>query len=236
MTENPQEVITTTVDAIAKQTKTSKAAISRFCQRLGYSGYSEMKYDMSRYLVRQNAHAARHENDPFEDPVKSITDLYADYVRRMGEACDYATVRAIASEFLKARKIKIFGLNRSFNSAKQMEQRLARMGFDTSAVSDTQFMNDCIGFLDNRDLVIIFTTRDNTNFYGPVVKTLHELGCRIVCITMSSGLKFAKYCDQLAVLPRISKDSNLSFLDDQPLFMIYVEILLTAIAYQDNYH
>ena len=80
-----------------------------------------------------------------------------------------------------------------------------------------------------RDLVILFTIHDSVR-YDKYVKQCKERGCTVVCVTMTQDLPYRKLCDTYVVLPRISRDSKVSFLDDQPLFMIYIEILLAEIA------
>jgi Transcriptional regulators len=85
------------------------------------------------------------------------------------------------------------------------------------------------GFVGKRDLVILFTIHDSVR-YDKYVKQCKERGCTVVCVTMTQDLTYRKLCDTYVVLPRISRDSKVSFLDDQPLFMIYIEILLAEIA------
>ena len=66
--------------------------------------------------------------------------------------------------------------------------------------------------------------------YNPIVTNLAENQCSVFCFTMSQALPFKKKCEKYIVLPRISRDSNISFLDDQAVFMVFIEILMNRIA------
>ena len=46
------EIITArSIDIIAEKAGVSKSALLRFCKKLGYEGYSEFKYEVSKYLL-----------------------------------------------------------------------------------------------------------------------------------------------------------------------------------------
>jgi DNA-binding MurR/RpiR family transcriptional regulator len=223
---NPKDACRSSIDGVAKRAGTSKSALVRFANRIGYSGFAELKYDLSRFLVSANS-GTDEEN---KDPVRSICDTYASYISRMAEAIDPADLDAIAAVLIKARRIKIFGFNRTFNSAMQMRQRLAKIGIDAEAVADTTLMTDYEDICTPDDCVIVFTISDNGGFYKPIVTAIADNRCPVFCFTMSQALPFKKKCEKYIVLPRISRDSSISFLDDQAVFMVFIEILMNNIA------
>lgn len=51
----PEDVELYTITKIAEFTGTSKSAVLRFCQKLGYEGYSEFRYDMINYLLNKGS-------------------------------------------------------------------------------------------------------------------------------------------------------------------------------------
>ena len=225
---NPHEIVTKTTDYISKEAKTSEAAISRFCQKIGYSGFSELRYDLSRFLVSRNAEISREVEH--KNTIESISDLYINYINQLNNYLNEDILQNLSKDFLKAKKVKIIGLNRSFNSANQFKQRLNRLGYDCEAINDSQGVNDVFNIMNEEYLFLIFTTTDNMHFYAPLINSLDKNGGKLACITMNQNLTFKKKCDYFITLPRISKDSSMSFLDDQPLFMIFIEILLNYIV------
>ena len=223
---NPRDAARSSIDALAKMAGASKSALVRFANRIGYSGFAELKYDLSRFLVSANSGT----DEDHKDPVDAICDTYASYISQIKEMIDRTELDAIAQKLTSARRIKLFGFNRTFNSAMQMRQRLGKIGVDAEAVSDTTVMTDLEDVCRAGDCVIVFTVSDNAGIYNPIVTHLAENQCSVFCFTMSQALPFKKKCEKYIVLPRISRDSNISFLDDQAVFMVFIEILMNRIA------
>ena len=222
---NPWDAATKALDEIAKRTNTSKSAMSRFAQRIGYSGYTEFKYEMARYMA---SGSARSEEETVSEPLKLITRTYADYILKMGETLDKNQLERIAGLFLSSENVKILGINRSYNSANQLKQRLIRIGFsNVSSEGDSGELNDLLLSAKKKDMFIIISTTDNTKFYASRLK---DVKAKIVFITANPSLPLKKYCDEYIVVPRISRDSYASFLDDQAIFFVLNEILIEVIA------
>ena len=171
---NPKDACRTSIDAVAKMAGTSKSALVRFTNRIGYSGFAELKYDLSRFLVSSNSGP----EDEDTDPIRTICETYASYISR---------------------------INRTFNSALQMRQRLGKIGIDAEAVSDSTQIRDFIDICGPEDCVVIFTIADNSGIYKPIVTLFAENKCPVICFTMSQALPFKKKCDKYIVLPRISR-------------------------------
>lgn len=229
---NPHTLVTKTADFISKETKTSKAAISRFCKKIGYSGYSEFRYDLSRFLVGHNSELDL--ETTYSNSIEAITSIYSSYVAQINQYIDDSTMTKLAKDFLNAKYVKVVGINRSYNSANQLKLRLLRMGYDSEAISDEQTIGDTLNIMNKDYFILVFTTTDNTRLYSQLLKGLEKNGGKLVVVTMNRNLPIQKECDYYITLPRISKDSSMSFLDDQPIFMIFIEILLNYIARTTN--
>ncbi len=227
---NPNSVITEGLDAIAKKTKSSKSAVSRFAKRIGYTGFTEFAYDVGRFLISHEDEDSSED----KDPVRRITSTYANYINRIPEAVSREQIDHLARMFIKATVVKIFGVNRSYNTACQFKQRLARVGFpNVMAEGDGTVIRDYMNSSGEDNLIIIFSTTDNSKTFSTMFTGLKKKS-KIVFITCNPNLPFRKQCDEYIVLPRISRDSYASFLDDQALFMVFVEILIEAIVRINN--
>lgn len=222
----PRLAATSTTEEIARTIHVSKSALSRFAKRIGYPGFNEFRYDLSRFLISQNT---VEKDDKERPPLIAITDAYQQYLRIMAEQCSEEQITRIAGDIANARLIKIFAQNRTYNSALHFKQRLGRAGYDSEAIEDYATMIDAVNILKGSDIAIFITIRNKVK-YDSLIKALYEKKCPVICITMSQDLPFKKYCHEYAVLPRISRSSSMSFLDDQPLFLIYLEAILAELA------
>lgn len=224
---NPRDAARMTPDAIAHETKVSKSAFIRFAKKIGYSGYSEFRFDLSRLLIGDTKHARKENNE--ENSLDTITDLYAQYIKNIASHITVTELNQAADLILNAQRIKVVGKNRTFNSALQFRQRMSKLGLDSEAMYDSVLYSDAVGILGPKDLYIIFTTNNNTQ-YDKVVADLYIRKCPILVFTMRDDLPFKKKCAQIITLPRISSNSTVSFLDDQAIYFVFIEVLLNVIA------
>lgn len=227
----PNDVIRFNMASIASLIGVSDAALSRFANRVGYSAFSALKNDISRYVF---SHNSDHDINPEKSgekttPLHAITEIYASYMKAIADYTDMDTINRIADLFLHSKRVKLFGINRTFNSVRQFRFRLNKIGFDAEAIDDLYLFNDMANYLGSDDLVIIFTTKNNMH-YDSAAAALAENGCHIVVFTMIQNLPYKNLCDEVVVLPRISRDSRGSFLDDQAIYFVFIEVLLSAIS------
>ncbi len=224
---HPMEAGRTTIEALAYATNTSKAAIVRFTKKLGFEGYSEFKYALSRFLVSNNAEVSTNYQS---HSALDIVDLYAERIKQMKQMVKVETLDALIKDIIGARRIRIFGISRSFFSASQLEARLLRIGIESKAITDSIIIGDTINVLDENDLVIIFSVSNNTLCYGAYIRDLKARGCKVAFLTMASNLPLAKDCDYYITLPRVSYDKGFAFMDDQAIFFIFIEVMLSELG------
>ena len=217
-------VATNSIDHVSEESHISRSAFVRFAKKIGYSGYAEFRFEISRYLVSNNSETA----DVSVSPVQAISDIYCSYIHEIPKHVNLESVNRIAQLIVQAKRIKIIGSNRSFQSARQFKQRLGRIGIDAEALQDYVDMYDAADIFNQNDLFIIFTICGKGN-YENIISSLTEKNCPVICITMSQILTYRNLCSEYVILPRMDKDSNISFLDNQVIFFVFIEIILKVI-------
>lgn len=217
---NPQEIFRYNILDLVKLTKTSKSAIIRFTQKLGYNGFTEFKFDLRRAIISND-------NEFIEN--NSIIRTYIECLTQMEAEIDNKQIISFAKNILNAHNIKIIGNGRTYNSAYQFKQRLLKIGIDSEALQELSLIRDSLSILNKGDMVIIFTIADNGKVYPPLFKDAN-FAYDVSTITMTNNLPFKKYCQDYIVLPKISNYRYNTFLDDQAIFYIFIEVLLNEIA------
>lgn len=225
---DPKNFARGSIDSNIDALKTSKAALIRFAKKIGYSGYVEFKFDLSRFLVS-------HSFDDFENtetnenPIRQITNVYCDAIKQMDETLDLTKIIDIAQHILNARKVKVLGIDRTSLSARQLQMRCLKIGIDVAAVDTTNAILDLSSIISAEDYCIIFSIKDNGKIYKSVVDALAQAKCKTTLVTMTPQLPFAKNCHHIITLPHVSK-GYAKFIDEQALYFIFVEILLNELA------
>lgn len=226
--EDPQKAIQYSAEMIAEETHTSKAAFIRFCQKLGFNGYAEFKFALSRSLIA----FVNYKDD--NNPINQITQSYSNFILQINTMVTQKQISAISKLIINARRLKIFGVNRTALSAHQFRMRLGKMGYDAEFCDDKVTMLDVIEYLGPEDVCIIFSIKVMHTTYGDIIPELINNGVKVVLLTMTPNNKYAEEVSHMVTLPYISKSSSKAFLDDQAIFFVLNEIILNEIARESS--
>lgn len=228
--KNPIEVIRQNLTQLAQMTHTSNSAIIRFCQKLGYQGFSEFKFDMSRYIL-SGADTGIEASHPIgaAKQVDRIVEKYIQYLNKMVSEINLQQLEDLVKNICKARRIIIMGYNRTGLSAQQFAFRLAKLGIASHPIIDPVVMSDYSNIMTKDDLTIICSIT-GANMYEDVCNQLCNSDSGLILLTMNPQTPLKKYATNPILLPRISRSGDMSFLDDQAIFFIYIEILISEVA------
>ena len=227
--KNPSTVVKDSIESLAEEISTSKAAIIRFSKKIGYSGFAEFKFELSRYIIS----GIRENKNENMDISRSITSLYAGYIKQINDFIDFKNIKTIAKTLSNARRVKILGKNRTGLSALQFRYRLTKIGFDAEAITDGILMNQMQESLTKGDVVLIFTTRAEDLQYYELIKNISKNGVTTIVVTCTET-KLIKQSNYHILLPSIENASTSSFLDNQTIMFVFIEILLAELAYKVN--
>lgn len=112
--EKYQEVPFLSVLELAERTGASEATVVRFCQRIGYSGYSAMKTALVDTLRQEMQIAADHgagsdSADISRDSLSAVARLEENNIRRLVAGIDKRTFRSVAAALFKADHVFTVG-------------------------------------------------------------------------------------------------------------------------------
>lgn len=211
-------------DFLANETGASKAAFIRLCQKIGYKGYSEFRFALSRSMVSNTPDFVSS-----DDPIQKITYTYAKLINQISETLDINQINNLADKILNARRLKIFGSNRTYLSAQQLRMRLGKIGLDAEAIGDEISMRDISELMTEDDCLILFSIK-GMEHYLSIINLAKLNNCPVTLLTMTAGNKLEAHVDQQILLPIVSRLTTTSFLDDQVIYFVFIEILLNVLA------
>lgn len=226
---DPQFAFQCDAETVAQKTGTSKAAFIRLCQKIGFNGYAEFRFALSRAMFSNPPEAVA-----TDDPILRITYTYARFIEQIAHSVSLDDLKTVATKILISRRIKVFGYNRTYLSAQQLRMRMGKMGLDAESVGDTISMMDIVDILTPDDVIVLFSIKVVDQFYGNIIREAHSRGCPIILITMTPNNKFTDLVTHQVVMPYISKSTTKTFLDDQAIFFVFIELLLNELARQVN--
>ena len=226
ITANPSQIVHGSIYDIAAWTGVSRSAILRFSQKIGYDGFSEFKYEFSRYVHGGVFHTLTNN----QSKLSEIVNVYQKTIALIEEMIDEDCLNLLAEKMMNARKIKIFGLNRTGYSAMQLRQRFHKIDFDGEAVTDYILIPEIANQGNQQDVHLYFSTQGETPVILEAIQASKKNNVYTVLITMNNQSKMVQYADLLFYLPSTKAISSDYFFDLQPINMVFIEIIIAYLG------
>lgn len=212
----------------AKMANVSKSALLRFCQKLGYNGYSEFKYEISRYVASGIQESNTDEN------ITSITSIYAASISSMDSFINENEIANLCDLIYNANKIKIFGIAETGFSAEYFESRLASLGVDAEVITYVNRYQEKIAFTKEGDLNIFLSLSSNTEGVNDTIQSSLENKASTALITQNQKALLRNKVDSFIVLPTLNIEKNKFFLDSQAIVLVFVAMVINQLARKLN--
>ena len=211
--DNLQNILSFSASDLSKQYNISQSTITRFCQKIGYDGYNEFKFDVFR--------SGKQGNSSKDD--LSTLDAYIKLIEILNQ---------FASDIVNAESIIILGMHKSALPAKLLQYNLFKYGKKAIFLDYGDIVNDFQQLINQGDMVIIYTNRGNV--LGSINTTLKDmskkLSFNLSIITMNDKLSIKKYTNNYIWLPSTINQGFQNYLENQVIFFIYTDILTSEIA------
>lgn len=222
--QNMDIVASYPIMTVAEKAGVSKSALLRFCQKLGYQGYSEFKYEISRFILSGSNLEENSESHSLEHYIEAI-NLLPSFISEV-------QLTKLSQLIMNSNKIKTYGIHETGLTSKYLEYRLTALGIDVEGVTSSSVFHEKALFSSSNDLNIYFSL-SGTN--EPIVDSIEvslEKNSHTVLFTYNSHVKNKDKFDCLFVIPTFDTNQNKIFLDSQPILMLAVEMLINNLARQ----
>lgn len=175
---HPEKIIYSTMSDVKERTQVGDATIIRFCQKLGFSGFADLKiaiakedFSQKRDLQKDQSSSAR----IAQDLISAITDTQ----RLVQEK----TIQQAVTLVHDAQQIYLFGVGSSGQSADDLEKMFLRLGIHAKAVLDPHFQAQVASLLGPKDLVIAYSLSGKTKDTYDAIQIAKANQCPVVAIT-----------------------------------------------------
>jgi len=144
------------IETLAQQINVSKASISRFAKKLGYSGYLAMKHDLD-YAINQNyllnTDRYRDEKNYYGLVIKDYMELLSAFI----VASDFSQIIHTVEQIHSAKRVLILGLGNSGNIANDFCSKLSYLGVNAIATSHMEAIKIIARHSSPDDFIICFS-------------------------------------------------------------------------------
>ena len=194
---SPELLMSKKVNDIAEACSCDPAQVIRFCQSLGFKGFSELKNHVARELIPLpvESNEKRNRSDAFEqfrsDYCRSVAGAVSDTLMNLDKSSVLRAVRKIHD----AERIVVCGAGASNLTAQDLHIKLLRMGFNSSCFADQEMQRINCALLGKADLLIAFSFSGNTDPVIRCMKTAKVGGGAVLLITNCPASKAAELAD-----------------------------------------
>lgn len=216
---NQQKVIKMKINDLAKETFTSKTVIINLSQKLGFEGFSDLKY----YLKS---------NNNVEDDIKVLEDLQyglKQNIEKTFVVIEAELYKIISRAVIEAKTVYVFARGTSKAAGYYLNHILLTIGIKCIFVKDYNLLTLVGNTLESDELVILISLSGNTEKILEVANIAKVKGCTTIAITSFGNNELSKISDY--TLHCVSNDTETKFNDSISRIgmFIVIEMLVNSI-------
>ncbi len=199
--KNVDEVIYASITSLSEETGVSEATIVKLCQRLGYSGYQELKIMLARESRQESRQEKIYGEINPDDSLAQVKDkMFQKYQEVLGKTKSLLDDRKIARiiELIgESQRLYFFGFGASSLVARDAELKFTRINIPATAVDRIHDQKMLSANLTEKDLVFAISNSGRTREILEAVDILLENNCPVVAITSQAGSPLGQRADHL---------------------------------------
>ncbi|MEG3014456.1 MAG: MurR/RpiR family transcriptional regulator, partial [Cetobacterium sp.] len=179
------------ITELAKAIGTSSSTLTRFSKKINCESFVDMKMKLNS----NNSNLAHKKaNDSL---FSAVYNYYSEVIEKSNELLDKKLILKIVQKILKAKKIYIYGVGSSGLTAQEFMQRLLRMGFNVSSISDSHMMIINSAIVSSEDLVIGISISGETKEVVNALRICQKNKAKIIAVTSFSKSSITKYANDI---------------------------------------
>jgi DNA-binding MurR/RpiR family transcriptional regulator len=180
--QNPEEASKLTISQMAKKLHLSPATITRFSQKLSFSGFNEFKHELKRYVDLNNV-PSEHKDIKQMEHFAKLYHNYQDIIDNTFGITEYTRVQKAVELLNKARKIQIYGLGSSGIAAHEFQVKFFRVGLPVEAITDPHLAVMNAALCEEDSVIIGISISGETKEVIRAVKIAKRQGAKVIVFT-----------------------------------------------------
>lgn len=180
-----------TIAEIADAAGVSSATITRFCETLGYTGFSQLKSAMVIALEQKRKDREQFaiadgditEEDNADETLVKISFQEAEAISATARNIDRKQLDAAVQAILGCRRLDIYGLGSSYLAALDLQQKLHRIGLTAYCWNDNHLALTSAAVLTKDDVAIAFSHSGVTTEVFQMLETAKRSGAKVIGVT-----------------------------------------------------
>ncbi|MGL4653079.1 MurR/RpiR family transcriptional regulator [Cetobacterium sp.] len=222
--ENKSNIENISITNLSKAIGASTSTITRFSKKINCESFVQMKMKLNADSVN----STRKDEDIFS----AVHDYYTEVVEKSNQLLNKELILKVIEEIKTAKKIYIYGAGSSGLSGQEFMQRLLRMGFNVSSITDSHMMIINSAILKEGDLVIGISISGETKEVIDSFRVAQKNGAKTIGVTSLPNSSLASYSDKLILICASNFINKRDFINTQ-FSTMYLFDLISTILLED---
>ncbi|MFT8872465.1 MAG: MurR/RpiR family transcriptional regulator [Sporolactobacillus sp.] len=190
---HPEETVRSSINQLSAQIDVADATVFRFCRRLSFKGFQEMKIVLAADIARQQTAKAVNGKYAGDDVMELAEHVFFDNIRTLENTFQILHAdqfRKAVSILSTAARIAIFSSSGSAMIAQEAHRKFIRAGLSAFAPGDGEFQLLAAQGMRSQDAAIFLSYSASDKRLLQIAKLLKAKNCSIIGLTgfMKSAL------------------------------------------------
>jgi RpiR family carbohydrate utilization transcriptional regulator len=190
----PEEIIHLSIAELAERSGSSDSSIIRFCRRIGYKGFQDLKINIAKDAMRPEKQIQEgiELNDKVTTIKKKISESSVQAIYDTLEVLQDDELEKAIDAIAKARLIEIYGTGGSGPIALDAQHKLLKIGIKTLAYIDVFLQSMSASVLTPQDVVLAISHTGTNLDILHAAGLAREQGATVISITNFSKSPITK--------------------------------------------
>lgn len=175
---------------LAKQLRLGEASIIRFCRKMGFQGFQDLKLNMAIEAAREEDKGGSREIDHHREMEKMIH-----VIQNTDECVDWEKLEQAVKLMNTEGQLYFYGAGSSGLAAEIAETRFLRMGRRSKAVKESHVQTIQSAIMGPEDVLVAISVSGTTSDLCYAVKIAKNNGAKLITITNHENSPIAQMAD-----------------------------------------
>lgn len=234
---SPEKVLEKNANKLAEDCGCDQATVVRFAQQLGYNGYADLKLAIARAdgTPWQNYESKSGSGSNFNSVCDRLLQLHTETLKRTLNNAKEEILTALTEKISSSKKVMICGSGTSRLATEDLNIKLMRQGINTICFADPQMWKTFLGYLNENDVLILFSHSGETPEIVEFAEAAHKKGIYLTAITGFEGSPLAEFSDCLLLTEcRGERSIRLGAMTSRTAQSIIVDLITICLSMRDK--
>ncbi|VDG21383.1 hypothetical protein [Lactobacillus allii] [Lactiplantibacillus mudanjiangensis] len=232
---NPQVILSETIQEVATAYDVSVASIQRFIKKIDYRGFPEFRLAVEEWLHEQDTEPNQHS----QSKLQQIVGAYTTTLNLLSQVDIETEMDKLVADMHQTEIIKSLGIGNTALSAEQLTYSMYSEDKFIEVVDSDIKIDYLVNALKPGMLLIIFSVTGSTTTYLKLMQAAKEKQITVYLITMNQDSKLLSLTNHQFILPSTYVHNNrqtVHMVDNRTILYCFAEVISYYYSTSENKH